>query len=534
MLFRISFASLALSVATAWAWQRPFQMPVPTEQDNVQILSHPSLPAYSVRLHRVPDGVCERAPTASWSGYLDVLFEKEREAGHASALATPPGIVEHFYFWAFESRTDPRNDPLTLWLNGGPGCSSFTGRLMELGPGHAAPRADDQVPRTEWNPYSWTTNSSMIFLDQPIGVGFSYASWKNGSTNNVPPARIFSTEQSARDVSAFLHLLAASPHGPFEPQVGEDGSLQMREFHMAGESYAGRYLPLIASRIVNDNEHYMQHPEDGLEPLPLRSILIGNGITSPRHQNAAYVEYACTKKSGHGPFLDDKTCKKMWKKLPVCEEKLAKCNKHRGPGKYDVKACQDALSFCEEHLSTPWEKTNSSFYDWNHPVEYKQSAYVHDFLNHADTRRDLGLDHFRIGDQRTGEFKDCSDNVYNNFASTGDGARDSTWAIEHILEKGIRVLSYSGRRDFICNFIGNGNWVHDLEWSGSKGYREAPLEDWFIHGQKARAGQFRSYGNMTYAIVEEAGHFVPLDQPPAALAMFERWVHPRTKLGRLD
>ena len=532
-LIRLGAVAAALVGAAVHARQTPFQ--IKSDAPGVSVLTHPSLPAYTLRLQQVPDGVCERG-APSYSGYLDVdldqLFEHEREKGHAAQASAPPsGVVEHFYFWAFQSRTHPDSDPLTLWLNGGPGCSSFTGLLMELGPCNAA-KPHDGVSRTEWNPYSWVTNSSMIFLDQPVGVGFSYASWKNASREGVPPSRIFNGAQAARDVSAFLHLLASPPDGPLAQRARPDGTRALREFHMAGESYAGRYLPLIASRVVDDNEHYAGHPEEGLVPLPLRSVLIGNGITSPRHQTRAYVEYACTNQTGHGPFLDRSTCDKMWEKLPVCEDLIAKCNRPRGSAPYSTAACQTATTFCEGALSEPWEKTNSSFYDWQHAPEYDENAYVSAFLNSEETRRHLGIDKFLIGDRHDGKFVDCSDQVYNDFASTGDGMRDSTWAVQHILEHGVRVLSYSGRRDFICNYIGNAHWTEDLEWSGQQGYRKAPLENWTVGGHKA--GEFRHYGHLTYAIVDEAGHFVPLDQPRHSLAMFERWVHPSGVPGRLD
>ena len=66
----------------------------------------------------------------------------------------------------FESRNDPANDPVVLWLNGGPGCSSFTGLVMELGPCRVQrPDAHGHVTVSE-NPWSWNSNASIIFLDQ--------------------------------------------------------------------------------------------------------------------------------------------------------------------------------------------------------------------------------------------------------------------------------------------------------------------------------------------------------------------------------
>jgi cathepsin A (carboxypeptidase C) len=118
---------------------------------NWQIYKVENLPKYQIRV-KTDLELCD--PNVNQiSGYLDIYEEDA-----------------HFYFWMFESRSNPVDDPMVLWLNGGPGCSSMTGLLMELGPCSV----DKETLETVVNPYSWNNNATVIFLDQPIGTGFSY------------------------------------------------------------------------------------------------------------------------------------------------------------------------------------------------------------------------------------------------------------------------------------------------------------------------------------------------------------------------
>ena len=74
-----------------------------------------------------------------------------------------------YFFWMFESRSKPSTDPLVLWLTGGPGCSSQLALLAENGSCNMAKNGTG----TEKNPYSWTSNANVIWVDQPAATGFS-------------------------------------------------------------------------------------------------------------------------------------------------------------------------------------------------------------------------------------------------------------------------------------------------------------------------------------------------------------------------
>ena len=100
-------------------------------------------------------------PSNSYSGYLKVNDEKQL----------------HYIF--VESKNSPTTDPILIWFNGGPGCSSLLGFMQEHGPWVI----DDEATTVTENPYPWNANASVLYLESPAGVGFS--PWKVANTSMV-------------------------------------------------------------------------------------------------------------------------------------------------------------------------------------------------------------------------------------------------------------------------------------------------------------------------------------------------------------
>jgi serine carboxypeptidase-like clade I len=136
--------------------------------------------------------------------------------------------------WFIEAETDPANAPVTLWLNGGPGCSSADGLMYEQGPLHFAdpyvggdePLDTDTPPALKLNPNRWTKLSNMIFLEAPAGVGYSYFTDSNDAFTN--------DDITAADNFRFLQ--------GFFQGFSEYSS---NRFFVSGESYAGGMLLLL-------------------------------------------------------------------------------------------------------------------------------------------------------------------------------------------------------------------------------------------------------------------------------------------------
>ncbi|KAJ7223041.1 carboxypeptidase C [Mycena pura] len=454
-----------------------------------ELVSHPSFDEHQLRV--TEPALCDTT-VQQYSGYLDIADDK------------------HLFFWFFESRNSPSTDPLVLWLNGGPGCSSSTGLLFELGPCSIT----DGGKNTTFNKHSWTSTANVIFLDQPVNVGFSYA--EDGTTVNNSPL-------AGKDVYAFLELFLSR-----FPEYAEQA------FHISGESYAGTYLPNIANAIWDANKRLSLVPTPHLKKINLQSILIGNGLTDPYVQMGSVADYAC---DGPYPVYDDPLgpeCAALRTKIPTCQRMIKSCYNYQSR-----LTCVPALLYCNSQLFGPLMQTGRNPYDVRRKCDrakdgdlcYEQMNWIDVYMNDDKVKVALGVDPYRT-------FQSCNMEVNQAFALQGDGAHNSAELLSELVDGGVRLLIYAGNADMVCNYMGNERWLEVLDSSFKSEFAAATPMPWIIASADATgapsrpAGQVRSAGgggftagNVTFVTVFEAGHMVPHDQPEAALDMFSRWLY---------
>ncbi|EEE59865.1 hypothetical protein OsJ_12450 [Oryza sativa Japonica Group] len=138
--------------------------------------------------------------------------------------------TELFYYFV-ESETNPDTDPLVLWLVGGPRCSAFSGLAYEVGPLNFVLEAyNGSLPRLVYNQYSWTQMASIIFLDSPVGSGFSYARDSNG--------------YDVGDISSSLQVVTF-----MKEWLNDHPRYRSHNFYVGGASYAGKVVPVIVQYI---------------------------------------------------------------------------------------------------------------------------------------------------------------------------------------------------------------------------------------------------------------------------------------------
>ena len=410
----------------------------------------------------------------------------ETVANDAGYISVGPDGAHNLFYWYFESRNDPANDPLVIWLSGGPGCSSQLAMFSENGPYVV----HDETLELELNAYAWNANATVIWVDQPVGTGFSYG------------GLLHDEDQVASDMYEFI-----------VGWLGRYPQYAKLAFFLFGESYAGHYVPAISRYIV-------RQIAAGDSTVQFVGAGIGNGLTDPGVQYRYYKPFA----EAHG-LVSDATLGFMEGVEAICEPLIAGCNANSSVLGVDDpvtvralswSACLNAYLFCNLGEITPIQATGVNVYDVRVPCGDSQLCYdfssVDAYLNQPDVQAALGVQK---------EWKQCATLVDLGMAYGGDWMKEFNTAVAETLDAGVRVLIYAGEYDFMCNWLGNQAWTDALAWSGAEQFAAAANQTWALASGEV-AGSFKSAAGLTFLKVKDAGHLVPHDVPAASLEMVVR------------
>ncbi|OQU95256.1 hypothetical protein CLAIMM_01489 [Cladophialophora immunda] len=456
------------------------------------------------------EGVCETTPGVnSYAGFVNLA----------------PDV--HSFFWFFESRNDPANDPITLWLNGGPGSDSLIGMFQELGPCNVTENLT-----THLNPHAWNEASNMIFLSQPLGVGFSYGSKGPGSLDPnfgqfVPPSEanvtgrypiINATEIDTTDLAAIAAWEVLQGFYAALPQL--DSKVQSTKFNLWTESYGGHYGPAFFNYFYQQNEAIANGTQTG-KSFEFVNLGIMNGIVDEYVQAPYYPIFANNNTYGI-KAVNDTVYDYMTFACYMadgCLDQISLCAIADTSTLTGQAVCTEAEDMCRDNVESPYYYYGGrGVYDIRHPYDDPTPpTYFIDFLNLPSTQQALGVD--------TNYTSDSNDEVYYAFQQTGDFIYfNFIDDLEEILNSSsVRVTLVYGDADYICNWYGGQAVSLAAKWPHAAQFKASGYTPFVVDG--VEYGETREYGNFSFTRIYESGHEVPYYQPIAALGFFSRAIN---------
>ncbi|XP_062156005.1 serine carboxypeptidase-like 45 isoform X1 [Alnus glutinosa] len=431
-----------------------------------------SFPSEVDRIIRLPGQPQVGFP--QYSGYVTVDDKKQK------AL---------FYYFA-EAEVDPASKPLVLWLNGGPGCSSLgVGAFSENGP--FRPSGEVLVR----NQYSWNREANMLYLESPIGVGFSYAT-------DTSSYEAVNDKITARDNLVFL-----------QRWYERFPLYRNRSLFITGESYAGHYVPQLAELMLQFNKEKL---------FNLKGIALGNPVLEFATDLNSRAEFFWS----HG-LISDSTYKLFTSVCnysryvneyyrgnvsPICSRVMSQVSKEtsRFVDKYDVTldVCISSVFSQSKHLS-PQQVAET--------IDVCVEDETVNYLNRRDVQIAL---HARLVGVR--QWVVCSKILDYTML---DLEIPTISIVGKLVKAGIPVLVYSGDQDSVIPLTGSRKLVHGLaEELGLK--TSVPYRVWF-EGQQV-GGWTQVYGNiLSFATIRGASHEAPFSQPERSLVLFKSFLQGR-------
>lgn len=436
---------------------------------------------------------------------------------------------KNLFYYFIVSERNPSKDPVVLWLNGGPGCSSFDGFVYEHGPfNFEEGKPKGSLPILHLNPYSWSKVSNIIYLDSPCGVGMSYSKNQSKYIND--------DLQTAADTHNFLLKWFQ-----LYPEFVNN------RFYISGESYAGIYVPTLSAEVVKGIQ-------GGQVPvINFKGYLIGNGVSGSQFEGlSALVPFA----HGMGLLSDDifeeveRACKGNYQNASVsCYNSIGKIDEALSglniydilePCYHDPASDQHAKGNASSNLPISFQQLGATdrplkvrkrmfgrawplwafekdgkFPSWSELALQGSVPCVNDevattWLNDESVRKAIHAEPKSIA----GPWQICSDRIEYNGYSAGSMLPYH----KNLTAQGYRALIYSGDHDLCVPFTGTQAWTRSL------GYKI--VDEWRSWmSDKHVAGYLQGYdNNLTFLTVKGAGHTVPEYKPRESLDFLSRWL----------
>lgn len=329
----------------------------------------------------------------------------------------------------------------------------------------------------ELRKYSWNKSHNLLYIDNPVGTGFSFTDNDKGYATNETDV--------GRDVhTALVQFFKLFPE------------LQGNDFYVTGESYAGKYVPAVSHAIKDYNIK-------AETKINLKGLAIGNGLTDPENQ-LLYGDYL------YQLGLIDANGRDLFHQYEQKGRDLIKQKKFEEAfNLFDTLLDGDLIGYPSLFKNL----TGFDFYfNYLQTHDTNDSDYMSEWIQRADTRRAIHVGNctFHVEDKTVEQHLKAD-------------VMQSLAILISDLTKHYRVLIYNGQLDIIVAYPLTENYLQNLDWTGAEKYKKAERKLWFVGSELA--GYSKTVDNLTEVLVRNAGHMVPSNQPLWALDLITRFTH---------
>ncbi|KAF6198694.1 hypothetical protein GE061_008446, partial [Apolygus lucorum] len=382
---------------------------------------------------------------------------------YAGYLTINKTFNSNMFFWYFPAENSPETAPVILWLQGGPGESVLFGIFTEMGPFEVSRKLVASMRE-----HRWSKDIHMIYIDNPVGTGFSFTKSSAGYVTNE--------DEVGRDLyAALVQFFQLFPE------------LQPHEFFLAGESYGGKYAPALGYTI------HVNNPTASLK-INLKGLAIGAGFIDPVNM-MKYGDYLVQ----HG-LIDDEGLQQFH----LIESNIVEAVEN------------EQFLEASEHLDTIFTLMDN----------LTGSVDIYNYMNVGSPELDpTVLSKYLSQDQirkriHVGKMPWNDATKVEKYLKLDMAKSVKPWF--QVLLEHYDVLLYNGQLDIVVAYPLTVNFLKKLEWSGASEYATAERKKWFVGDELA--GYSKSVKNFTELMVRNAGHMVPLDQPKWAHEMIKKFV----------
>lgn len=385
-----------------------------------------------------------------------------------------------FYWLTEANRKISSKLPLVLWLNGGPEASSIAyGASEEIGP----LRIHKDASSLYLNKYAWNKFANLLFLESPVGVGFSYTNTTSNLYDN-------GDKRTAEDALAFLiNWFQRFPQYNY------------REFYIWGESYAGHYVPQLAKKVYEYNK-------GNSNPfINLKGLMVGNPIIDDYYDSIGRIQYWWTV-----ALISDATYNNIMKNCNFKQQNFsAACQKYLGYALNTEFGNIDQSDIYTPVCTQPIARSRKSFPRRTAGYDPCIENYAEIYYNRPDVQTALHANTTHIPYNWTG----LSETFNTNWT-------DSEFSIlpiyTELIAAGLKIWVYSGDVDTKVPVTSTRVSLNQLSLPV-----KIPWYPWYLNNQTV-GGWTEVYEGLTFATIRGAGHEVPHFQPERALKLFQSFI----------